>query len=250
MINKVFLRKEFKPDPHGTNVLFQYYAQHFTHQFFRTDYKKGPHITYGGGGVDVSNIYGLDRATQRALRSGVDGKLITQTIDGEEFPPYLKDVKGISMDYPPHMNIPPESQFALGHPFFALLPGLFVYSTIWIREHNRVCDILKEEHPHWDDERLYHTAKLIITGEVIKITIEDYVKHLSQYKFKITFNPEVIHGTRFQFHNKIHAEFDQLYHWHPLVPDGLEVRVYNFLYYSFSSCFKIYYLSESFVFFS
>ncbi|XP_047475523.1 prostaglandin G/H synthase 2-like [Penaeus chinensis] len=223
LIKKVFLRREFIPEPHETNVLFQYYAQHFTHQFFRTDYKKGPHLTKGTGGVDVSNIYGLTEQDRRALRSGVDGKLRTQKINGEDFPPYLKDVPGISMDYPPHIPIPEEGKFALGHPFFALLPGLFAYATIWVREHNRVCDELVKVHPDWDDERIYQTARLIITGEVIKITIEDYVQHLSQYKLKLTFEPELTHGTRFQYHNRIHAEFNHLYHWHPLIPDTLNV---------------------------
>lgn len=33
-----------------------------------------------------------------------------------------------------------------------------------LREHNHVCDILKEEHPEWEDEQLYQTAKNIIAG--------------------------------------------------------------------------------------
>lgn len=224
LIKKIFLRKQFIPEPHDTNILFQYYAQHFTHQFFWTDYEKGPQLTKGNGGVDVSNIYGLKEQDRRGLRSGHRGKLLTQVINGEEFPPYLKDVQGISMDYPPHIPIPDDSKFALGHPFFALLPGLFAYSTIWVREHNRVCDELFKVHPDWDDERLYQTARLIIIGEVIKITIEDYVQHLSQYNLRLTFEPHLTHGTRFQYHNRIHAEFNHLYHWHPLVSDTLHVN--------------------------
>ena len=42
-------------------------------------------------------------------------------------------------------------------------PGLFMMNTIMLREHNRVCDIL-EEHPEWEDEQLYQTAKNIIAG--------------------------------------------------------------------------------------
>lgn len=53
LIKKVFLRREFKPEPYGTNVLFLYYAQHFTHQFFRTDFKKGPQFTMGNDGVRI-----------------------------------------------------------------------------------------------------------------------------------------------------------------------------------------------------
>ena len=42
--------------------------------------------------------------------------------------------------------------------------GLFMINTIMLREHNRVCDILKEEYPEWEDEQLYQTAKNIIAG--------------------------------------------------------------------------------------
>ena len=85
-------------------------------------------------------------------------------INGEEWPPYLKDAN-VTMHYPPQM--PDDGKFALGHPFFSLLPGLFLYGTIWLREHNRVCDVLKKEHPHWDDEQLFQTAKLITAGESV-----------------------------------------------------------------------------------
>uniref|UniRef100_A0A2P2I465 prostaglandin-endoperoxide synthase n=1 Tax=Hirondellea gigas TaxID=1518452 RepID=A0A2P2I465_9CRUS len=224
LIKRVFLRRKFIPDPHDTNLLFQYYAQHFTHQFFRTNYTKGPQFTKGLGGVDSSHVYGVTEHHRRAIRLNKDGKLKYQIIDGEHFPPYIKDTPGLDMELPPYVPVNADTTFALGHPFYAMLPGLFVYSVIWMREHNRVCEVLKDEHPDWDDERLYHTAKLIITGEVIKITIEDYVQHLSQYKVRLRFKPDVIHGSRFQFHNRINVEFDHLYHWHPLVPDGIKVN--------------------------
>jgi len=64
---------------------------------------------------------------------------------------------------------PENLRFALGHEFFGLLPGLFMFSTVWLREHNRVCDILKQEHPEWDDERLFQTAKLVIVGKHVGV---------------------------------------------------------------------------------
>jgi prostaglandin-endoperoxide synthase 2 len=45
------------------------------------------------------------------------------------------------------------------------VPGLMMYATIWLREHNRVCDILKQEHPEWGDEQLFQTSRLILIGE-------------------------------------------------------------------------------------
>lgn len=67
------------------------------------------------------------------------------------------------MTYPE--QVPQEIRFALGHKDFGLLPGLFMYATIWMREHNRLCDVLATEHPEWDDERLFQTAKLILLGK-------------------------------------------------------------------------------------
>lgn len=67
------------------------------------------------------------------------------------------------MLYPPH--VPEHLQFAVGQEAFGLVPGLMMYATIWLREHNRVCDVLMQEHPEWNDERIYQTAKLILIGE-------------------------------------------------------------------------------------
>lgn len=82
-------------------------------------------------------------------------------LNGEVYPPTVKDV-GVHMHYPPHVT--DSYRFAVGHEAFGLVPGLMMYATIWLREHNRVCDVLKEVHPDWDDERLFQTTRLILTG--------------------------------------------------------------------------------------
>ena len=169
--------------------------------------------------MDVSHIYGLDMTTQNALRSFRNGKMKVRVVNGEQFPPLLKDAPGVQMTYPPH--VPEEERVALGHPFFSILPGLYVMSAIWLREHNRICDVLAKEHPDWDDERLYQTAKLIVLGENLKITIEEYVQHLSQYKVKLTYDPELLRDQQVQVSHRIHIEVSHLYHWHPLMPDTM-----------------------------
>lgn len=83
-------------------------------------------------------------------------------MDGEVYPPTVNEVQ-VDMHYPPH--IPESRRFAVGHEAFGLVPGLMMYATIWLREHNRVCDILKQEHPDWDDERLFQTSRLILIGK-------------------------------------------------------------------------------------
>ena len=58
----------------------------------------------------------------------------------------------------------------------------------------------------------------------MKIVVEDYVQHLSGYNYKLLYDPELMHDTGFSFHNKIHSEFQLLYHWHSLMPDSLIIN--------------------------
>lgn len=87
---------------------------------------------------------------------------IPQVLDGEVYPPSVEEVP-VLMHYP--KGVPARSQMAVGQEVFGLLPGLMLYATIWLREHNRVCDLLKAEHPTWDDEQLFQTTRLILIGE-------------------------------------------------------------------------------------
>ncbi|XP_069823531.1 prostaglandin G/H synthase 2 [Dendropsophus ebraccatus] len=228
VVEKFLLRRQFIPDPQGTNIMFAFFAQHFTHQFFKTDVKKGAAFTKAlGHGVDLCHIYGETLDRQHKLRLMKDGKLKYQIIDGEMYPPTVNQ-SGVEMMYPP--NVPEHLRFAVGQEVFGLVPGLMMYATIWLREHNRVCDILVQEHPEWDDEHIFQTARLILIGETIKIVIEDYVQHLSGYHFKLKFDPELLFNQRFQYQNRIAAEFNTLYHWHPLLPDTFQIsdREYNY----------------------
>ncbi|KAM4578584.1 prostaglandin G/H synthase 1 isoform 2-T2 [Fundulus diaphanus] len=230
---RYFKRTEFRPDPQGTNLMFAFMAQHFTHQFFKTSHKVDAGFTKAlGHGVDASNIYGEELERQHQLRLHKDGKLKYQLINGEMYPPTVSEVP-VHMVYPE--GFPAEQRLAIGQEVFGLVPGLTMYATIWLREHNRVCDILRGEHPTWDDEQLFQTARLIIIGEIINIIIEEYVQHLSGYYLKLKYDPSLLFGVRFQYTNRIALEFSYLYHWHPLMPDsflidGDELPYSQFLY--------------------
>ena len=78
MAEMLFKRKVFVPDPMNTSALFAFFAQHFTHQFFKTDLNKGPGYTWGQHGIDLSNTYGHDLGRENMLRAHKDGKLKSQ----------------------------------------------------------------------------------------------------------------------------------------------------------------------------
>ncbi|KGL83006.1 Prostaglandin G/H synthase 1, partial [Tinamus guttatus] len=231
LAERFLLRRKFEADPQGTNLMFAFFAQHFTHQFFKTSGKMGRGFTKAlGHGVDLGHLYGDNLQRQHQLRLFKDGKLKFQVVDGEMYPPTLAHAP-VHMVYPPAM--PKEQQMAMGQEVFGLLPGLCLYATLWLREHNRVCDILKREHPTWGDEQLFQTARLILIGETIKIVIEDYVQHLSGYFLSLKFDPELLFGEQFQYRNRIAVEFNQLYHWHGLMPDSFIVQGEEYSYEQF-----------------
>ncbi|XP_006016955.1 prostaglandin G/H synthase 1 [Alligator sinensis] len=231
LAERFLLRRTFEKDPQGTNLMFAFFAQHFTHQFFKTSGKMGRGFTKAlGHGVDLGHLYGDTLERQHQLRLFRDGKLKYQVVDGEVYPPTV-------LQAPVHMIYPngtaQAQQLAVGQEVFGLLPGLMMYATLWLREHNRVCDVLKQEHPTWGDEQLFQTARLILIGETIKIVIEDYVQHLSGYFLRLKFDPELLFGVQFQYRNRIAVEFNQLYHWHALMPDAFVIQGQEYSYQQF-----------------
>jgi hypothetical protein len=101
---------------------------------------------------DGSQLYGTDRGAQERLRSGSDGKL----------------------------HIRPDGLLALpGDPSLdpTRVPGwwlgLSLMGSLFILEHNAICDRLKVEYPSWSDEDLFQRARLVNVAVLAKIhTVE------------------------------------------------------------------------------
>ena len=64
---------------------------------------------------------------------------------------------------------------------------------------------------------------LFALGEILQIIVEEYINHLSNYNLKLIYKPDLLFGDGFNYDNRIHLEFNHLYHWHPFNPDDYNI---------------------------
>ena len=181
---------------------------------------------------DGSQIYGSDESTNRKLRTGTDGKLTV--VDGmlpEEDTEGLEgvDLTGFNDNY---------------------WIGLSLLHTLFVKEHNSICDHLKGSYPSWDDERLFLTARLVNSALQAKIhTVEwtpgilanpvleramnanwyGVLPHWVREKFGHIGTEMIggVVGSDQEHHTAPYAiteEFISVYRLHPLLPDDYEIR--------------------------
>ena len=251
IVENIFSRPEgAKPEPEPNNkscLLFPWFAQWFVEEFFKTGKTFHPDIEqkdkecseqWGGNQIDLTTIYGSADHPERtrALRLLKDGKMKTKTIDGEAYPPYWIELtkdeqKACPMFFPDNVSDEKKDKFfALGHPRHNLHPGLMVMYTIFLREHNRVCDgLLKQESTkNCTDDQLFEIARKVLIGILLKLVVNAYIQHINPAKsfFLFQYKPELLKkipdwSSNPQTH-RIAQEFDLLYRWHPLIPDTVD----------------------------
>lgn len=228
-VGEILLKRvKFIPDPQRTSLMLAVFGQHFSHQFLKTTPNEGSKgKTWSKHQADMTQVYGDTKEREDLLRSKEDGKMKMQIINGEEWPPYSRDVP-IDMRTTED-GLEKDTAFALGHPLFNLCPGLLAISTIWLREHNRLAGLLKNDHPEWDDEQLFQTAKMINRIQQLRIAVDEYIKQLGGGYYHFRFEPTLMHDTAMQYgNNRVAVEFNDLYHWHPLIPDVYHIGGVNY----------------------
>lgn len=229
------------PSPKST-ALFGFFAQWFTDSFLQTD-PLDQRKTTSNHEIDLCQIYGLSAADTRLLRTGKGGEMKTQIVNGLEYPPFLFERDGMRVkdeflglyyvdaanaDLKPGLlreefNTPERRKtlFASG---LERGNSTVIYSTlntIFLREHNRICRAIAARHPEWrdDDDRLFELARNTNIVCLLKIVIEDYINHLSSAHFRLFVDVGFAERRRWYRTNRIAAEFNLLYRWHPLVPN-------------------------------
>ena len=186
------------------------------------------HINTQSHWWDGSQIYGSDAETQEKVRSGEGGKLVVGP-DG----------------LPPKELISQASE----EPGFWI--GLALMQTVFMLEHNAICDRLRAEYPSWTDDALFDHARLINAALLAKIhTVEWTTAILGHPTMQIGMranwwgvagerihkllgrigSSEVLSGIpgstqdHFGVPYSITEEFVAVYRMHPLIPDDFDLR--------------------------
>ncbi len=225
-----------------STLLFSHFAQWFTDGFLRTDRVNFRKNT-SNHEIDLSPLYGLRKPMTEALREKAGGRLKSQLIDGQEFPLFYFDETGQvkneflalhRLDDPQDeevgdlaniiINLPLENRqklFAMGVERANSQIGYTMLNTLFLREHNRICLILQEHNSDWKDERLFQTARNIITVMLIRIIVAEYINHITPYNFKFSAQPRSFYDQKWYRNNWMTLEFNLLYRWHSLVTDNV-----------------------------
>lgn len=128
--------------------------------------------------IDASTIYGSDSLTASWLRAGEEGKLkVSQgnmlpfnTVNGALNGATDPDAPAISVP------IPGESRyFVTGDPRANENLVILGLHTLFVREHNRICDELDQKAPGLSDEELYQKARSIVSGTIQNIVFNEWL---------------------------------------------------------------------------
>lgn len=149
--------------------------------------------------LDLSNVYGSDDVRASWLRSYEDGKL---KVSKENMLPWNTmdgNFNGNIDPNAPHMADDTRSlikMYVAGDVRANENPLLIVFHTLFVREHNRLCEVEKEDHPGWNDERIYQGARRKLIAFYQKIVFTDWLPalgiNLPQYSgYKESVNPQI-----------------------------------------------------------
>ena len=180
---------------------------------------------------DASQIYGRDPVFADAIRTHQNGKLhvdehglLPQAIESHI------DLTGVAGNF---------------------WVGLALLHSLFMREHNAICDHLHSMHPELSDDELYDKARLVVAALMAKIHTVDWTPAIIAHPTTVTAlrtnwwglegerldkligrrtknevirgipgTPTALHGVPYQ----LTEEFVAVYRMHPLIPDEFSFR--------------------------
>jgi len=117
--------------------------------------------------IDASMVYGSDDVRNLALRNE-DGTLKTSA----------GDLLPFNTDQLPNAGGPSSSLFLAGDVRANENVALTSLHTLFVREHNRLVEELKQSHPGLDGESYYQHAKVLVEAEIQAITYREFLPQL------------------------------------------------------------------------
>ena len=181
---------------------------------------------------DASQLYGSDQETIDSLRSHQSGKML---INKDGLLPLGEHTGMDLVGFPGSRG--------------GWWMGLSLLHTLFVKEHNVICDRLQQQYPDWDDAQLFDKARLINAALIAKIHTVEWTPAIlphpaTQAAMNINWwgllgkkaknitghigNGEVLSGiigSPADHHSVpyyLPEEFVSVYRMHPLIPDELD----------------------------
>ena len=131
--------------------------------------------------IDASAVYGSSEERAAWLRTFSEGKLKVSsgnllpwnTITGEYGAPVDPAAPEMAMPLPFV-----QKWFVAGDVRANENPFLTGMHTLFVREHNRLCNELKISYPNWTDEQLYQHARKLVGGQLQAIVYEEWLPEM------------------------------------------------------------------------
>ncbi len=128
--------------------------------------------------LDGSAVYGSDEARANWLRSKEDGKLKMSEGGLLPFNTLTGELNGPTDPLAPEMMTGNESQnryFVAGDVRANENVMLTSMHTLFVREHNRICDRIKKQNPAAQDEEIFQRARKIVGGILQNVTYSEWL---------------------------------------------------------------------------
>ena len=167
----------FDPFGQGTALIFMSRSAHI--QGTGTDANNPrQHANSISGWLDASNVYGSDLVRANWLRTFQDGKMRVSTANLLPFNTFTSNYTDPVDPSAPHMDDEVQNSnyhFVAGDPRANENPLLAAFHTLFVREHNRICDEVKLANPTWDDEQIYQHARKMVGGLIQNVVYSEWL---------------------------------------------------------------------------
>lgn len=136
--------------------------------------------------LDLDTVYGRNKNVANILREGEGGRLKVESYSGTAFGfvpfvfhnmPPSRNSTGLNTDTL-NMRQPDDQMPTAGDRRIGDNVSLFLFHTLFLREHNRIAAAISQSHPEISDETVYKQARRINIAQYQNIIFSEYLQGL------------------------------------------------------------------------